>query len=76
MPSIATATRSLSEAKSNMPSPAANDNEPELEKTTTADAARLKEAFKVKMHGGPSEDTSVPPPQLCPKLRLRKKSTL
>lgn len=75
MPSTAAATWSVSEAKSDVPSLAANDNKPELEKTTMAHAACLKKVLKAKMRSGPSEDKTVPPSQQRPKLCLRKKRT-
>lgn len=50
--SIAASTRSVSEAESDVPTPAAKNKKSELEETTAADAARLKAALKVKMLGG------------------------
>lgn len=76
VPTTAATTRSVSEARSDAPSLATKDNELGCEKTTAAYVAHLKEALKEKMHGGPSEDATMPPPQLHPKLHLRKKSAL
>lgn len=38
----------------------------ELQETTAADAACVKEALKAKICGAPSEDASAPPPPLRP----------
>lgn len=74
-PSIAASTRSVSEAESDTPSPVAKKKS-ELQETIAANATHVKEALKVKMRSGSSEDTSVPPSQLHPKFWVKKKSTL
>lgn len=61
MSSTAVSTRTVSEAMSDTLSLAMKDKDSELEKTTAADAARLKEVLKEKMCGGSSGDTSMPP---------------
>lgn len=76
MLSTAAATRSVNEAEPDAPSPVVKDEELDLEKTTVADASRLKEALKAKMLGGAGEDTVAPPPPSRLKIRKFKKSTL
>lgn len=74
-PSIATLTRSISEAESDTPTLPVKKKRSELQDTTTADTACFKEALKVKMLGRSSEYTTPPPP-LFSKYRVKKKSTL
>lgn len=78
VPSTAAPTMSVSDPdeESDTPSPDTKKKKSELHETTAADAARVKEALKVKILGGSYEDASAPLPPLRPKFWMKLKSTL